>query len=340
MAGRRTNVALLVFLLAAFATGLVAYAVGTGWGSPVAIAHGAVGLAILLLAPWKSVIARRGFSRKRRGKIASTLFSIFVVVALLSGILHATGVLRSLGVVTSMQLHVGAALLAIPVALSHIRARPVRTHRTDLSRRAALRSGALLGGAGLAYVAVEGLTRVASLPGRGRRFTGSYETGSLAPDAMPVTQWFNDSVPSIDESEWRLRVVSGGRERTFVYDDMAQFDERVRATLDCTGGWYAVQDWDGIRLDRFLGLVDSSFEDAGRSISVGSVTGYGRRFPMRDAANLWLATLVGGERLSEGHGFPARLVAPGRRGFWWVKWVERVEISDIPWWRQWPFPPT
>jgi DMSO/TMAO reductase YedYZ molybdopterin-dependent catalytic subunit len=340
MAGRRTNLALLVSLLAAFATGLLAYSAGTGWGSPVVIAHGIVGFAILLLSPWKSVIARRGFSRRRRGKVASTLFSLFVVASLLSGILHATGVLRSFGVVTAMQVHIGAALLAIPVAISHIRARPIRTHRTDLSRRAALRSGALIGGAGLAYIAVEGLTRLASLPGRRRRFTGSYETGSFMPDEMPVTQWFNDSVPGIDESGWRLRVLSGGGERIFTYDDVARFDQNVRATLDCTGGWYAAQDWDGIRFDRLLSLVDPAYEDAGRSISVASVTGYGRRFPIRDAANLWLVTLVGGEQLSEGHGFPARVVAPGRRGFWWVKWVERIEVSGIPWWRQWPFPPT
>jgi DMSO/TMAO reductase YedYZ molybdopterin-dependent catalytic subunit len=340
MAGRRTNLALLVFLVVALATGLLAYSAGTGWGSPVVIAHGIVGFAIVVLSPWKSVIARRGFSRRRRGKTASTLFSILVVAALVSGILHATGVVRSFGVVTAMQVHVGAALLAIPVAVGHIRARPVRTDRADLSRRAVLRGGILVGGAGLAYIAVEGLARLASLPGRRRRFTGSYETGSFAPGEMPVTQWFNDSVPAIDASVWRLRVRSGGEERTFSYDEVARFDEEVRATLDCTGGWYADQDWGGIPFDRLLGLVDPSYADGGRSISVASATGYGRRFPVRDAAGMWLATRVGGQPLSEGHGFPARVVAPGRRGFWWVKWVERIEVTDVPWWRQWPFPPT
>jgi DMSO/TMAO reductase YedYZ molybdopterin-dependent catalytic subunit len=340
MAGRRTNLALLVFLVVALATGLLAYSAGTGWGSPVVIAHGIVGFAIVVLSPWKSVIARRGFSRRRRGKVASTLFSILMVAALLSGILHATGVLRSFGVVTAMQVHVGAALLAIPVAVGHIRTRPVRTDRADLSRRAVLRGGALIGVAGLAYAAVEGLTRLASLPGRRRRFTGSYETGSFTPDEMPVTQWFNDSVPGIDASAWRLRVRSDSEERTFSYDEVARFDEELRATLDCTGGWYAAQEWGGIRFDRLLGMVDPSYADVGRSISVASATGYGRRFPLRDAASMWLATQVGGQPLSEGHGFPARVVAPGRRGFWWVKWVERIEVSDIPWWRQWPFPPT
>ena len=34
----------------------------------------------------------------------------------------------------------------------------------------------------------------------------------------------------------------------------------------------------------------------------------------------------------------AEIGAPGRRGFWWVKWVVAVEVSDRPPWRQPPFP--
>jgi DMSO/TMAO reductase YedYZ molybdopterin-dependent catalytic subunit len=71
---------------------------------------------------------------------------------------------------------------------------------------------------------------------------------------------------------------------------------------------------------------------------VRSATGYERRFPLADAGRLLLATRVAGEPLSPGHGSPARIVAPGRRGFWWVKWVERIEVNDAPWWLQAPFP--
>ena len=39
-----------------------------------------------------------------------------------------------------------------------------------------------------------------------------------------------------------------------------------------------------------------------------------------------LATHVGDEPLSPGHGAPVRLVAPGRRGFQWVKWIDRIEV--------------
>jgi DMSO/TMAO reductase YedYZ molybdopterin-dependent catalytic subunit len=95
------------------------------------------------------------------------------------------------------------------------------------------------------------------------------------------------------------------------------------------------QDWEGVLLSRLL-------PDAGeaRSVSVVSATGYARRFPVRDVPSLLGATRVGGETLRPGHGFPARIVAPGRRGFWWVKWLDRIELSGVPWWWQPPFPLT
>ena len=63
-------------------------------------------------------------------------------------------------------------------------------------------------------------------------------------------------------------------------------------------------------------------------MSFRSVTGYRWSLPVEEARDALLATHVDGERLSHGHGFPARLVAPGRRGFQWVKWVTEVEVRE------------
>ncbi len=336
MAGRRTNLALLALLAAALLTGTLAYGIGAGWGRAAVIAHGVTGLGLLVLAPWKSVIARRGFRRRRPGWWASVALTVLAAIAVLFGVLHATGLLVDLGPVTAMQAHVGAALAAIPFAVWHVLSRRVRPRRTDLSRRSLLRAGAVLGGAGLAYVGVEGVVRATGLPGGDRRFTGSYQHGSGRPDEMPVTQWLNDAVPSIDPASWRLEVAAGDEVvRAWSYQELLGFADRVRTVLDCTGGWYAEQDWEGAWLWRLLPQVGEA-----RSVKVISVTGYPRRLPARDLPRLLLATRVGGRPLDAGHGFPARLVAPGRRGFWWVKWVARLELSPAPWWWQWPFPVT
>jgi len=78
--------------------------------------------------------------------------------------------------------------------------------------------------------------------------------------------------------------------------------------------------------------------DGALSVSVRSTTGYPRRFDVADISRLLLATRVGGSELASGNGYPARLVAPGMRGFWWVKWVVELRPEPVPWWWQSPYP--
>lgn len=335
MAGRRTNLAILIVLAWALATGGLAFGVGGAWTRWVVAGHGTAGLALILLAPWKTAIARRGLRRARRGRPASIVLGVLIVVCVLSGVLHATGILVSAGFFSVMQMHVASALVSVPFAGWHVVRRPVPPRRTDLSRRNFLRAGALAGGAAAAYVTTEGALRVLSLPGAERRSTGSYEVGSLTPATMPVTQWLDDRVPPIDPLDWALEVGAGRSVRSWSYGEIVAFDDRLRATIDCTGGWYGEQDWEGAWIHRLIPP-----DATGRSLLVRSVTGYPRRFPLQDLSSLFLATSVGGRPLDPGHGFPARIVAPGRRGFWWVKWVRTLEVSEAPWWWQPPFPLT
>jgi len=331
--GRRTNLALLAVFAVALATGAGSFATGASAGRWVIWAHGIAGLGVLALAPWKTQIARRGVARRRPSLLASLALAALVVIAVVAGLAHSTGALRSIGALTAMQVHVGAALVAVPLAVWHVIARPARPRPTDLSRRTLLRTGAFIGASTTAYVATEGLIRATGLPGGDRRFSGSFETGSFEPEAMPVTQWLNDAVPAIDADGWRLVVATTDGERSYGDGDFTRPDAAVRATLDCTGGWFAEQRWQGMWLSDLLGDAD-----VGGSVLVRSLTGYRRRFPVSDAGRLLLASRVGGTPLSPGHGFPLRLVAPGRRGFWWVKWIDRIEFDDTPWWWQPPFP--
>jgi DMSO/TMAO reductase YedYZ molybdopterin-dependent catalytic subunit len=179
------------------------------------------------------------------------------------------------------------------------------------------------------------VVRLGDLPGTRRRFTGSYEAGSFDPPAMPTTIWLDDSVPTVDPQQWRLVIVDGAGRRELSLEALSSVQARLTATLDCTSGWYAEQEWAGVPVSALVHDLDGA-----RSLLVHSVTGYWVRFPIHDLDRLLLATSAGGSALSAGHGYPLRLVAPGRRGYWWVKWVDRIELGPTPPWWQPPFPVT
>ena len=188
------------------------------------------------------------------------------------------------------------------------------------------------GGAAAASVLVWRLQRpvegLLGLRGARRRFTGSYEAGSFAGNAFPTTSWVADDPRPIPVSGYRLRVSGeANRELAVPLSELHAGDE-LTATLDCTGGFYSTQRWSGIRLAR---LIDAAGPRPGAGhVSVVSRTGYRWSFALSDAREMLLATHVGGEPLSHAHGAPVRLVAPGARGFQWVKWVERLELRDEP----------
>lgn len=313
--GRLTNLALLGFLAVAFTSGWLAFELSGQPARATLLVHAAAGVGIVVLVPWKSVIAKRGLRRKRELRWASLVLALGVAVSVAFGILHSAG-RPDVGYLTAMDFHVGAAICVIPFVIWHVLARPLRLRATDLSRRSFLK-GAIVAGAAAAGVAV--------LPSARRAPTGSFAA------AFPVpTQWMFDGVPLIAMDSWRLNAAG----RTWTYDDIARFDDRVTAVLDCTGGWYTEQEWTGVLLERLLPPGAS----APSSLSVRSLTGYSRRFPASDAGRILLATRVGGRTLDPGNGYPARLVVPGQRGFSWVKWVVAIDADDAPWWWQPPFP--
>lgn len=329
-AGRRTNLGLLIALTGAFVTGWLAFGVGTP--SPaaiVSISHGAFGLALVVLIPWKNTVVRRA----PRKAIASLAMLGLIVVCVLAGILAVLGGFRTYAGLTPMQIHVGAALIVVPLIVWHVVRHRHRQglRRTDLSRRHLLRTAGLTAAAGAAYLVVETVGRLTGAPSAVRRETGSHR---LDPQQIPVTIWLFDDVPLLDPSEHRVAVLGGD---PLTRADLARHPSAadVRATLDCTNGWYTTATWRGVPL---VDLLDPVQLAAARSIRVTSTTGYARTFPARDAARLWLATEFEGRDLTPGYGAPVRLVAPGRRGFWWVKWVASVELTDEPWWWQLPFP--
>jgi DMSO/TMAO reductase YedYZ molybdopterin-dependent catalytic subunit len=331
MKGRQANLFLLVIVPLAALSGAVMFLLGSGPVWPVAVLHGAVGLAVLVLTPWKSVVVRRGLRRtRRRGSGTSLALTGAVVLALGTGLAHVDGALLADSPVTTMQLHVGAGILALVLLLAHARRRRVRVRRAEVSRRTLLRVALVGLAAGVLDAGVRTAGALATPRGL-RRPTGSFRLASSTVAAIPTTSWLFDRAPEIAPQSWRLTVVADdGSTRAWSLDELRRWDDRQTAVLDCTGGWWTEQEWSGVRLARLFPVGTTG------TVEVLSATGYVRRLPLTD--DLLLATAVGGTPLSVGHGAPARLVVPGRRGYHWVKWVVGISHDDRPWWVEPPFP--
>ena len=339
MTARATNLTILALLLFELCSGLGSFLVGAPSGRWVFWLHGIAGLSLVVLMVWKWRIVSRSFARRGSGWWS---FAPLLLGALFLGVLG-TGIWWALadsgpirvplyGSLRPLVLHTALGLaLTVPLLL-HAAARWSKPRRSDFaSRRNLLRLG-LVGLGGLA------LWGGATAAGQPRRFTGSRERGSLSGNGFPVTQWLGDERQRIDPERWRLSV-EGLVERPLRLDlEGLEALSRAsrRATLDCTGGWFTRQEWSGLPLAEVLAQAAPTAE--ARSVVVTSVTGFSRRFSLEEAQGLLLADRVGGERLSAGHGAPLRLVAPGRRGYHWVKWVARVEVSGQPGWWQSPLP--
>jgi Oxidoreductase molybdopterin binding domain len=324
-AGRRTNVALLVVLVGAAATGVLAFAAGTPIPARLAtVVHGLFGLAVVLLVPWKTVIVRRAPTLR----VASLALVVLIAVCIASGLVEVFGGYGVIWRLSPIQVHVGSAALAAPLFAWHIlRHRRQRLRRLDLSRRTLLRTGALAAGVTATYATFEALGRLAGSASASRIATGSHYVPA---HAIPATIWLFDQVPAHRDDD---RVQVAGSDLTVA--DLTSRSTTVAARLDCTSGWYTDAEWTAVSL---ADLLPSEQLAAAASIEVVSMTGYRRRFPADEAGSLWLATGYQGEPLQPAHGAPVRLVAPHRRGFWWVKWVASVELSDTPAFAQSPFP--
>ena len=327
-----TNLALLLVVVLVLLTGLASWLVAVPSQRGVAAAHGAAGLAVLVLVRWKAPVVRSGLRRAPAGRWASVLLAVLTVLALLSGVLHSTGLaVWAPGGQRTMWWHVATGLVLVPLLVWHALARRQPPRRTDLDRRLLLRAGGLAVVAAAGWLALEGVVRATGLPGARRRATGSYLQALPQP-----TIWLADRVPApevLSAGEWRLRVRDDVGERSIGLADLADLPAtRVRAVIDCTSGWASEQEWAGVALtDLLRGVI-------GRSVVVRSVTGYSRRFAADELDGLLLATSMAGQPLLRVLGAPVRLVAPGRRGFWWVKWVAEVEVEAVPSWWQPPLP--
>ena len=334
MPTRLTNLLLLLLVVAEAATGILGWMLPEARAWPLYDLHRVLGVSLVLLLLWKQSVVRSSLARRlpRRPRDRSVILGALAGVALLASLGLGSAWTISLVSFDSfwgyspLNLHVFLALGALPFVMWHMLRRWERRPGAKelVNRRSALRLVGLAVASTVAWQLVEGVAN-AWAPSGSRRHTGSKHAGSFSGNDMPVTIWLFDSIPVLDTSTWRLEV-SGkvAQPAAFSYANLESLEPaEVTAVLDCTGGWWSEQTWKGVWVKDVLSAC--GLNPSAQALEAISVTGHRWTFPLSDLQDAVLATHVGGELLNPGHGYPVRLVAPGRRGFQWIKWVGRLE---------------
>jgi DMSO/TMAO reductase YedYZ molybdopterin-dependent catalytic subunit len=321
MPRRLTNDLLLTLILLQVLGGVLGWALPVETARPLYDVHRALGVALLLVLGWKQAIVLASLRRRLPRRDRTTVWGAIAAVGLMTTL--ALGLAWTLNLVSfdwlwgysPLNVHVIVGIGLVPLVAVHVRARwrqnaasaPIR------SRRALLRVSGIAFGTLVGWQAIEKFAPAVRLP------TGSKPAGSFNANAFPAEIWLFDSIPLLDVGTWRLNV--GGR--AFSLSDLTTLHEpaEVQAVLDCTSGWWSEQVWSGIRLTDVLHSGGLNPE----AVAAVSVTGHRIVLPLTDLSEAILATHVGGEPISPGHGYPLRLIVPGFRGYHWVKWLASLE---------------
>ncbi|MGI9061382.1 MAG: molybdopterin-dependent oxidoreductase [Ktedonobacteraceae bacterium] len=333
MSPRLTDWSIALATAIAFTTGIISLVSGHLGDWFIFTLHGMVGFWLLLLLwgklrrVWPRLIHPRRWDRRT---IYGLLALLIVALALVSGILWVGGGELDVAGFNLLNWHITLGFVLTAAIVIHMFARAKRLRKRDITgRRQILRFSALLIGSVALWPIQQLAGRTLNLPGARERFTGSREMGSYAGNVFPTSSWVADQPRPLDTQLWRLSL--GGavtNPRDFSYDELASAGDELEATLDCTGGFYSTQRWRGIRIGDLLDYV-TPHGDA-KYVSFVSVTSYRWSLPLEEARAALLATHIEDEPLSYEHGSPLRLVAPGHRGFEWVKWITHVEVLTVP----------
>ena len=142
--------------------------------------------------------------------------------------------------------------------------------------------------------------------------------------------------PVVNVDGWRLEVTGlVGRPLRLTYDQVRVFPvvERFH-TLECIsnevgGDLISNARWKGVPLSRVLAEAGGVNPKAVR-IAFRCADGYSESIPVADALHpdTLLAYEMNGARLPDKHGFPLRLLLPGRFGMKNPKWITRIEAVD------------
>ncbi|HKF77516.1 MAG TPA: molybdopterin-dependent oxidoreductase [Candidatus Dormibacteraeota bacterium] len=159
------------------------------------------------------------------------------------------------------------------------------------------------------------------------------------PEITPVANFYRVSKnfvdPVVREAGWRLHV--GGlvdRPLDLAYRELARLPWITQVvTLECIsnevgGGLMSTGRFTGVLLRDLLAMAGPRAGAA--AVNFHSTDRYTESLPLGEATgapDILVAVLLGGAPLSGEHGFPARVLIPGRYGMKGPKWLDRIEVA-------------
>lgn len=139
-------------------------------------------------------------------------------------------------------------------------------------------------------------------------------------------------VPGIDLSTFKLEI-TGLVDTSFnlTWDRIRNLQESFseNIVMYCIEGWDVWGKWEGI-LVRDL-LAKAHVQPEGKYVLFSGADGYTTSLPISylEKYNALLAYNVNGSPLKMSDGFPLRLIAFGKYGYKWAKWVNKLKIINM-----------
>jgi DMSO/TMAO reductase YedYZ molybdopterin-dependent catalytic subunit len=153
----------------------------------------------------------------------------------------------------------------------------------------------------------------------------------VGPQGVPINRTAAQAgvLTSAFAPDWRLSV-AGPRPFQLTLDQLGALPQyEAVLPISCVEGWSVNGRWQGVRLVDLLDRVAAPPGADIRFVSLEKAGFYATTTMPREYARdplTLLALRLGGQRLSIDHGYPARIIAPGRPGVLQTKWVTRIEV--------------
>jgi len=135
---------------------------------------------------------------------------------------------------------------------------------------------------------------------------------------------------AVDIETYRL-VIDGLVEQPaeLKYEEVLAFDKVSKVVvMHCVEGWSVKILWEGVLLKDLLDSVKVGAD--ANTVIFYAVDGYSTSLPLQTVLdkNMLLADKMNGLVLPVQRGYPFQLVAEDKLGYKWIKWVNRIELSD------------